>query len=249
VRRSRFTLLTSSIGKKIAAAVSGSILLGFLLVHMLGNLKAFGGIQPGAPDGRGGLWEIDEYARFLRSMGAPLVPRGALLWTLRIVLISALVTHVALVVDLARRNRGTRPLGYARTNYAKASLTARTMMWSGMTVLVFLVLHLLHFTTGSLAGPTWDPSAVHAHLSHAFRKPWLAGLYLLALAALFPHVRHGAWSAVQTLGWNDPRRDARLRALATAFALLVVLGFASVPIAFLAGWVPDSTLAVPGATP
>jgi succinate dehydrogenase / fumarate reductase cytochrome b subunit len=233
----RVSLLGSSIAKKIAAAVSGSVLLLFLLAHMLGNLKAFAGVKAGIA---GHAWAIDGYAHFLRTIGEPVLPPGALLWIIRLILLAALLVHVTLVVDLARRNRGARPMEYARPGYARASIAARTMMWSGGLVLVFIVLHLMHFTTGSFAQPGWDAGEVHRHLAQAFRRPWLVCLYLLALAAVFPHLQHGAWSACQTLGWDDANRDARLRTLATGFAILVVLGFASVPLAFLLGWIPSA---------
>jgi len=245
MRGRRLSLLESSIGKKIAAAVSGAILLVFLLLHMVGNLKAFGHAEE---EGGRVAWAIDQYAHFLRSAGDPLLPAGALLWTVRLVLLSALVIHVWLVVDLASRNRAASASRYARRDYAKASPAARSMMWTGSAVLVFVVLHLLHFTTGSFASAAWDPSEVHAHLAQAFRQPWLAGLYLVALLVVLLHLQHGAWSAFQTLGWNDANRDGRLRVLATGFAVLVVLGFASVPVAFLFGWLPRfATIGLEGA--
>jgi succinate dehydrogenase / fumarate reductase cytochrome b subunit len=220
-------------------AVTGAILLLFLLAHMLGNLKAFGGLHEGVGEA-GGVWAIDAYAHFLRTAGEPLLPHGALLWTVRAVLLAALAIHVLLVIDLARQNRGARPRAYARGGYEKVSLAARSMMWTGAIVLVFVVLHLMHFTTGSFAGANWDAGEVRAHLAQAFRRPGWVALYLVALGTVLVHLQHGAWSAFQTLGWNDPERDRRLRSLGTGFAILVALGFASVPVAFLLGWVPEA---------
>lgn len=222
----------SSLGKKTVVAVTGAILAGFLVLHVAGNLKAFLGVDSA------GRYEIDAYAQFLRVAGEPLLPPGAALWSLRVVLGVSLVLHVWAVTSLALQNRAARPLGYAHVRYRAASWSARWMLWTGLALLVFVVLHILHFTTGTLAARGWAPQTVYANLHRAFsRTPVVAG-YLVAMLLLALHLRHGVWSAFQTAGWDGPRRNAALRRFAAWGTLLLALGFAAVPLAFAAGWLP-----------
>jgi succinate dehydrogenase / fumarate reductase cytochrome b subunit len=222
----------SSLGKKTVAAVTGAILSGFLVLHVVGNLKAFLGVDAA------GRYEIDTYARFLRVAGEPLLPAGFVLWSLRVVLGVSLVAHVLVVTSLALQNRSARPVGYALVRYRAASVSARWMFWTGLALLVFVVLHILHFTTGTLAAPGWAPQTVYANLQRAFsRIPVTAG-YVIAMVLLALHLRHGVWSAFQTAGWDGPRRNAALRRFAAWGALALALAFAALPQAFAAGWLP-----------
>ena len=134
----------STLGKKAVVAVTGVILFGFVVLHMLGNLKTFtGNAEDGTP-------HIDIYARFLRTMGEPLLPGGFALWTTRIILLVALVLHVVVVIQLSVRNRASRPARYDRHVQVESTWPARTMLVSGLLLLVFVVVHILQFTTGTI---------------------------------------------------------------------------------------------------
>lgn len=228
MRRLRL-LYSSMVGKKAIAAVTGAILLGFLVFHAMGNLKAF------LPDAAPGLPDIDVYARFLRTMGEPLLPRSAVLWAVRIVLLAAFVLHVACVTQLAAHNRRARPVRYARTRYVEATPSGRWMLYSGALVLVFVGLHLPHLTTGDLDPAHFTHGAVYANLERAFAQWPFAALYVASMIVLGSHLYHGAWSAFQSLGLDNPDRNRALRGLAVVLALVLPLVFASVPVAFFSG--------------
>lgn len=214
------------------AAVSGVVLLGFLVLHVSGNLKAFAGAAAGAEPA------MDEYAVFLREVGAPLVPREGLLWAVRVVLLGALGLHVVSVAQLVARNRAARPARYEDQHYQEASLSARTMLVSGLLLLLFVTLHILHFTTGTLRVGRFEHMEVYANLWHAFRHGWVALGYVAFMAVLGFHLFHGAWSLFQTLGADRPDRNPGLRRLAAVLAVVLFLGFSAVPAAFWLGALP-----------
>lgn len=227
-RWSRF--LGSTLGKKIVVAVTGLAMIGFLIGHVTGNLKVF------LPDPEPGVADIDAYAAFLRSMGEPLVPHGSLLWMARLGLIAALVLHVVFVIQLAARNRAARPQAYAQTRYSQSTWPARLMMYSGLLLLVYVVFHILHFTTGTVEPAAFEHGAVYANLYRAFVQwPWVA-VYLVAMAIVAIHLYHGAWSAFQSLGLDHPDRNRLIRIGAAGLAILLFAGFAAVPLAFITGW-------------
>ncbi|MDX1578415.1 MAG: succinate dehydrogenase, partial [Gemmatimonadota bacterium] len=148
----------SVIGKKAIVAVTGAIMLLFLVGHVTGNLKVFlPDIAPGVPD-------IDAYAEFLRTVGEPLVPHMAILWAVRLVLLAAVALHVVCVVQLVRHNRAARGEGYRRRRYDRATRPARWMMVSGLVVLGFIVFHILHFTTGTIDPASFREGEVYANL-------------------------------------------------------------------------------------
>ena len=222
-------LYRSSVGKKAIAAVTGAILLGFLFLHVAGNLKAFlGDAAPGVPD-------IDVYARFLRTMGEPLLPYGSALWATRIILATALVLHVTCVVQLSLRSHRARPVGYRQAHYVQAKRAARWMLVTGALVLAFLVVHILQFTTGTIDASRFVDGAVYANLHAAFAAgPWIF-LYLGAMVVVALHLHHGAWSLFQSLGIDNPDRNRGLRLLAAGAAVALFLAFTSVPVAFATG--------------
>jgi succinate dehydrogenase / fumarate reductase cytochrome b subunit len=222
-------LYRSLVGKKAIVAVTGAILLGFLVFHAAGNLKTF------LPDPSRGVADIDVYAQFLRTMGEPLLPHMFVLWTLRVVLLLSLALHVVCVVQLARHNRRARPVQYERFEYAEATASGRWMLYSGTLLLLFVAIHLPHLTTGTLDAAHFTPGAVYANLYRAFTRWSFAGLYLVAMAVVGLHLYHGAWSAFQSLGIDNPDRNRMLRRLAIGIAVVLPLAFASVPLAFLAG--------------
>jgi succinate dehydrogenase / fumarate reductase cytochrome b subunit len=222
-------LYRSLVGKKAIVAVTGAVLMGFLLLHAAGNLKAFlPAPLPGVPD-------IDVYARFLRTMGEPLLPHGFVLWTLRIALLVALVLHVVCVVQLALHNRRARPVGYARADYVEATVSGRFMLYTGGLLLLFVAVHIPHLTTGSIASARYVEGAVYGNLHRSFAGWGFTAFYVAAMAVLGTHLYHGAWSAFQSLGLDNPDRNRALRGVAMAIAVVLPLAFASVPLAFFSG--------------
>ena len=230
-RAKRF--LSSTLGMKAVVAMTGVILFGFVVLHMIGNLKTFTGSDDN------GIPHIDEYAHFLRTMGEPMLPHGFALWATRIVLTVALLLHVGMVIALQRRNRAARPIGYDhRPVRAVSSVAARTMLVSGVGILVFVIIHLLQFTTGTIQLTPIVPEQVYANLYNAFTVWFVALFYVVAMGLLGFHLYHGVWSLFQTLGVDNPDRNRMLRLSAAIAAVGVVAGFSSVPLLFTLGLMP-----------
>lgn len=223
------SLYRSLLGKKAIVAVTGALLLGFLLFHVAGNLKTF------LPDASPGVPDIDVYSRFLRTLGEPILPASLVLWIVRGTLAIAFVLHVVCVLQLATQNRRARPLHYDRVVYVEATRSARWMLYTGSLLLVFLVVHLLHFTTGTLDPARFTHGAVYGNLYRAFQQGYYTAFYLTATIVLTLHLYHGAWSLFQSLGIDNPDRNRGLRRTAVVIAVAVPLAFASVPIAFFTG--------------
>lgn len=218
-------LYESSVGRKIWMAASGVVLVAFLIGHMLGNLKVYQGPA-----------KFNAYAEFLRVVGAPVLGRGELLWIVRCGLAAALGTHVVAAWQLYRQSRLARPTPYARFDDLSLAYASRTMRWGGVIVLLFVVYHLLHFTTGTLH-PDFDAASPYRNLVVGFRS-WPASLaYVLAMLPLGLHVYHGLWSSTQTLAVRNPTVLRVRRAAAAAIAAGIVLGNVSIPVAVLSGLV------------
>ena len=200
-------------------AVTGVILFGFIVGHMAGNLQFFLG-----PD------VLNGYAENLRH-----VP--TLLWTARIGLIVAATLHIASSISLARLQNQARPVGYVRKRSVGSTYASRTMYWSGPIVLAFLIYHLLHLTFG-VVHPNFRHLQAYENLVNGFKNPVVAIAYIIAVVLLGLHLYHGLWSMFQTLGAAHPRYTPKLKAFATVFTVIIVLGFISVPIAVLAGFRP-----------
>lgn len=212
------SFLRSSIGLKVVMALSGVALFGFVLVHMLGNLQVYLGPTL-----------LDEYGRSLRAIG-----HGGGLWVARIGLLVAAVAHVWSAYCLTRLNRKARPEGYRERENRESTLASRTMRWSGVVVLVFVVYHILHFTTGTVH-PDFVEGAVTRNFVIGLRVVWVAAFYMVATLLLGLHLYHGVWSMLQTLGLSHPRYDALRKRAAAAFAAIVVIGNLSFPLAVLTG--------------
>jgi len=219
-------LWDSSIGKKIAVAVSGGILVAYVVLHMLGNLNSLYG--PGGGDAR-----VDDYAHWLRTFGEPLLPYEFVLWAVRVVLLAALVVHVTGIVQLRARSRRARG-GYQARRIGR-TFSAATTIVTGTLLLAFIVFHILQFTTLTIDVTPLHEGAVYANLYNAFQKWYFVLLYVLAVGSLGFHLRHGVWSAVQTLGLDTPERNQAVRRTAGALSLIVVVGFVLVPILFWTG--------------
>jgi len=213
----------TSVGKKVAVAVTGLIGIGFVFAHMVGNLKVFLGRE-----------EIDHYGEWLREIGEPALPRSTVLWILRLVLVAALVIHVTLVYQLTMQSRRARPVKYQYTEPIRKTPAGRTMRWGGVTILLFLIFHLADFTWGP-ANPGFERGHVYRNLIASFDRIPVTIFYLLAQFALGMHLYHGVWSATQTLGLNQARWDTTIRRGAAAAAVVIAGGFSVVPLAVLFG--------------
>jgi succinate dehydrogenase / fumarate reductase cytochrome b subunit len=221
-------LWDSIIGKKIVMALTGAILVLFVLAHMAGNLKMFEGSET-----------INAYSRFLRTVGMPEFSNGQVLWLVRIVLLLSAILHVTAAYQLTRINQRARPVGYDTRKNIETSLGALTMRWGGVLLLVFIVFHLLHMTLGVVGFQPgqFEHLAVYQNALAAFSLWPVTVFYVLAMFALCLHLDHGIWSALQTLGWSTTRNTKTLKAISRIIAIAIFVGFSSVPIAVLAGWV------------
>ncbi len=206
-------------------AASGVLFIGFVLLHMYGNLKAFSGHDA-----------YNEYAEHLRIIGEPMLPREGMLWLIRAALIVALVVHVYAAVALWRRAGRARTVKYQVKKNLASSFSSRMMRWGGLTLLLFIVWHLLNFTIGKVnvsGGATNDPYNL---LVDTFNVWWLTVIYLVAMAALAMHLHHGVWSAAQTLGLtNNAKARRNAKAIGAIVAVVIAGGFSLVPIFVLAG--------------
>jgi succinate dehydrogenase / fumarate reductase, cytochrome b subunit len=221
----------STIGKKVVVAVTGAILIAYVILHVLGNLKALQGAGGGAP-------ALDAYAEWLRTAGDPALPREGLLWVVRAVLIVAVVLHIVAVLQLARRNYDARPPGSGAERIGR-SLASRWMLPTGLLLLAFIVFHILHFTTRSIHPTPLGEGTVYANLYGAFQEWYLVLIYVGAAALIGLHLHHGTWSTVQTAGWDKPNRNRTFRRFAAGTALLVGVGFALVPLLFWLEVLPE----------
>ncbi len=216
----------SGVGKKYVMAISGMVLLGFVVAHTIGNLKLYVGRE-----------EMNFYGEWLRDIGYPALPHSGLLWILRLGLIVALALHLHAAWGLTRMNRKARPQRYqSKRDYVAANFAARTMRWTGIIVLLFIGFHLLDLTFGP-ANPNFVAGDPYANVVASFRRVPVALFYIVANLALGLHLYHGCWSMFQSLGVNNQRFNHWRRYVAIGLALFVVVGNVSFPVAVLAGLV------------
>jgi len=209
----------SSVGKKAVMGVTGIILVAYLITHVAANLLVFEGPT-----------RINAYAAMLHETGAAL-------WGARLVLLLAVVLHLVAAVQLTRRRQAARPVGYAAGRSPQVStLASRTIRWGGALILVFLVYHILHFTTGTLH-PDFVPLNPHHNVATGFRNPWVALFYLVAMAAVGLHLYHGIWSSGRSLGFSPPSPQPLRRGLAAIVAAFVWVGFTAIVVAVVMGMV------------
>lgn len=224
----------SNVGKKVVVALTGAVLVGYVVLHMIGNLTAL----LGAGEAGGEHAQVDDYGHWLREFGTPLLPYEFFLWAVRIFLLGALVVHIVGVYQLTARNRSARPKGFPAKRIGR-SWAARTMRLSGPLLLAFIVFHILHFTVLAVDVTPLAHGEIYSNVYGAFQKWYFVLLYVLALASLAYHLRHGVWSLFQTLGLDSSARNAYLRHGATALAVVVAVGFALVPLGFWTGALPE----------
>ncbi len=209
----------STIARKAVMAVTGLILFGFVLVHMIGNLQVF------LPDHEA----INHYGRFLRE-----ALHGAGIWVARATLLGAVGLHIGAAWSLSRTSWRARPVPYKIVTPDASTYASRTMRWSGPILLLFIVYHLLHFTVGTVH-PDFVEGNVYRNVIVGFSSWPVAVSYIVAMLALGLHLQHGAWSMLQSLGVSHPRWNGLRKSAATAFTLIVVAGFISVPLAVVVG--------------
>jgi succinate dehydrogenase / fumarate reductase cytochrome b subunit len=214
----------SSVSLKLVMAVTGLLLVAFLVAHMAGNLKVFVGAE-----------SFDDYAHWLRRLGTPLLPETWYLWLQRAVLSFAVIGHIAAATVLARRARAARPVRYAHRPKVQGSYAARTMRWGGVIVLLFVIYHVLDLTTGTL-NPVGDPAHPYANVVAGFAPDrwYVTAFYTLAVVVAGVHLKHGIASALRTLGHRGERLAGRA---GWAVSIVLVTGFLAVPFAVLIGWV------------
>ncbi len=224
---------SSAVGKKWVMALTGIVLLGYILSHLLGNLKVYLGPE-----------EIDSYGEALRDLGGRLVPRTYLLWLLRIGLTAAFAVHIHAAYSLALLNRRQRPVRYeSPREYLVASYASRTMVWTGTIVLLFVIFHLADLTWGApepASSGAFVRGAVYHNMVASFSRWPVALIYIVANLALGLHIFHGTWSLFQSIGINNPRFNRWRRGLAAGFTILVTGGNLTFPLAVLSGIVGDS---------
>ena len=216
----------STIVWKLAMALTGLLFIAYLLAHMYGNLKVLAGQQA-----------FDDYAHHLRVFGEPILPENGMLWIARVVLLAALVIHAVAAFKLWARASKARGQKYVVKKAVAASLSSRMMRWGGVALLLFIIFHLLHLTTHTI-NPGGDPASPYRRMVNGFAPEnwWVTTIYLLALVALAMHLRHGVWSAAQTLGMtNTPKARASFNLAGYVLALIIAGGFAIVPLSVLFG--------------
>lgn len=220
-------LYHSAVGKKYVMAITGIVWLGYIFAHMVGNLKIYLGAE-----------DFNHYAEFLRTgLLVPIVPEEGALWLMRLLLIVTLFFHILAAYQLTVMNRNARPERYqARREYVAADFAARTMRWTGVIVLLFVLYHLADFTLG-WANPVGMESTPYERLVASFEQPLVAAFYVIANLALGIHIYHGGWSLFQSMGWNNRKFNHWRRAFAIGFAVVVIGGNVSFPLAVQFGLV------------
>jgi succinate dehydrogenase / fumarate reductase cytochrome b subunit len=222
-RRTPKAAKTSSVFKKIVMAISGIILVLYLIAHMIGNLKAFSGAE-----------SFNHYSEWLRTIGNPALPGATALWLIRIVLLVAVAAHIWAAVSLWRQARRARPERYVTKKSVAQSYASRTMRWGGVIILAFVIFHILDLTLGAVnsegrAGEPFD------RMLASFQNPVVTAFYAISVILVGMHLRHGIWSATQTLGQSNRRREVTVNYAATAIATVLTIGFLLTPFAILFG--------------
>lgn len=213
----------SSIGRKVLMAITGPILFAFLVGHMIGNLQIFIGQD-----------QLNTYAQTLKDL-------PYLTYTVRVLMLVVLIIHVWNAVRLYFENRASRPIKYVINNTVQASLASRTQFWTGLGVFLYVVYHLLHFTfivTNPRYAHLTDAAGRHDVYSMVvlgFQNYLISGVYIVAMFLVAYHLSHAIFSFLQTLGLNNPRVQTTLKRIAYAIAVVIFIGYVSMPVAVLVG--------------
>ena len=222
-RRTPKAAKTNSVAKKVIMAVSGIIMVLYLIVHMIGNLKAFAGAEA-----------FNHYSGWIRTVGNPALPGATALWIIRLVLLAAVIAHFWAAISLWRQAKRARPNGYVTKKAVAQSYASRTMRWGGVIVGLFIVYHILDLTLG-VANPEGHDSTPYDRLVASFSNPIATAVYVIALILLGMHLRHGIWSATQTLGQSNKRREKTVNLFALVFSVVLIGGFLLIPFSVLFG--------------
>ncbi|MEO3763623.1 succinate dehydrogenase [Streptomyces sp. B8F3] len=215
-------LWRSTVGKKTVLAVTGLIMLAYLVAHLIGNIKIFYGAE-----------EFNDYGHWLRTLGGPVLHYEWALWMIRVVLVAAVVLHGVAAYQLSRRDIAARPVAYVHKR-RRASYATRTMRWGGVILGLFIVWHILDLTTLTV-NENAQTGRPYENTVATFSTWYGNVVYITAMLALGLHLRHGFWSAVQTLGAASPARERGLKAVTNALALVLTCGFISIPVAVMTG--------------
>lgn len=226
-KNSILALWSTTIGKKFVMAITGAVLVAFVVVHMLGNLKAFAGAA-----------DVDSYALFLRQVGMPELGYGDLLWVVRVVLVICVVLHILAAYQLTLISRAARPIGYAKKKNIHTTYSALLMRWSGVLIVAFVIFHIFHFTLGDVGfgSAGYIKLGVYHNVIAAFHIWWISLIYIVAMLALGLHIDHGVWSGCQTIGWTTPKNTIWIRNASRTLAIIVAGGFILIPVAVMTGW-------------
>jgi len=220
--RTNATFLASTVGRKIVMAVTGVVLAGFVFAHMVGNMQLYLGPEA-----------LNHYAVFLRTF-----LHGGGIWLFRAVMIGAAGLHVWAATTLTLDGWAARPQGYRLWQAKESTYASRTMRWGGVMLALFLTYHILHLTVGSSHG-SFEEGNVYHNVVAGFQVWYVSAVYIAAMLMLGLHLDHGIWSLCQTLGLQHPRYKRAVRLLARAYAIVVVAGNISFPIAVLTGVVKE----------
>jgi succinate dehydrogenase / fumarate reductase cytochrome b subunit len=211
-----FRFYQATIGKKAVMAVTGVILFGFVIGHLIGNLQVFAGRET-----------LDAYGEFLHHS------THGLIWVARAVLLASVLAHIVASIQLTAAKMQARPVGYIKTNYSHSSYASRTMMWSGPIIAAFIVFHLLDLTWGTV-NPTFQEGHVYDNLIASFSRWPVSIAYIIAITLLCMHLYHGIYSMFQSLGASHPKYTPAIQRSAKIAAFLIWAGYVSIPVAVLA---------------
>jgi succinate dehydrogenase / fumarate reductase cytochrome b subunit len=225
-------LWDSSVGKKFVMAITGIILFGYVVLHLWGNLKIFAGPET-----------INDWGAFLRVFGDPVFASEQVLWVIRVFLGTCLVLHIVAAIQLTRRDWASRPARYASWKSQglpgiSSTYASRTMRWTGIVILLFIIYHVLDLTTGTLHPSNYAPfehGEIYSNVIGSFSTWYVALIYIVAVSLLGLHLYHGIWSAFQTLGWNTARANRLWRNVALVVAVALTVGNIAIPVAVLTG--------------
>jgi len=212
-----------SIGKKAVMALTGLILVLYIIGHLAGNLQIYGGREM-----------INRYAELLHAS-------SGLLWFARVVLLGAVGLHIWSSFVLWLEKRRARPVKYQKKDEIAATYASRTMMWSGPIIGAFVVFHVLHLTAGDIPGLALarvdSGYDVYRNVITGFQHWWVSAAYIVAIVFLMLHLYHGIWSMFQSVGFNHPRYTPRLKRFAQLFSIALAAGYISIPVTIMLGLV------------
>jgi succinate dehydrogenase / fumarate reductase cytochrome b subunit len=211
-----FRFYQATIGKKAVMAVTGVILFGFVVGHLIGNLQVFAGREM-----------LDAYGAFLHHS------THGLIWVFRLVLLASVIAHIVASIQLTMTKMEARPISYVKTDYSHSSYASRTMMWSGPIVAAFIIFHLMDLTWGNV-NPAFQEGHVYDNLIASFSRWPVAVAYIIALTLLCTHLYHGIYSMFQSLGISHPKYTPAIQRIAKLASFLIWAGYVSIPVAVLA---------------